>query len=401
MHKGPHQKTYKAYVVSELQSVSLYFWELGHEMANKILKYILWRARVLANRIFGGVGEVRDNRNLDWEGISKPLQEDPSDLGDIHKPTIEEYRMTYCVDGKVKTKYDWWYSAVLSDEKGNLFFFILSLHPSWSYYRFVDIGMDQSLKNRGSLPKFPMERGDFRKEIGYSEHEDAINLWVPKNREPKSAKGSFVECTIKSGESRLILKTERMAMELDFTSMGVPFWINRGREAIMSPKGDTMSGFWDISKVEGFFERRMRETRMSGVGFNEHLFSLAPPLHFWQRVDGIFLYTDQIYCAFWHLENKIGTKRYEYKDGAVFIRETEEYLIPIDFEIEYLELDDLKRPIKTRISANTTKGKLNVVTRALAEAEKQLVLKITDGQFVFEDGRRLKLTNGYGQHALW
>lgn len=370
-------------------------------MVKKIAKYILWRARVLANRIFGGVKEIRDSRKLDWGGISKPLQEDPSDLGNIHKPTIGEYKMTFCADGKVKTKYDWWYSAILSDEKGNLFFFILSLHPRWSYYRFVHMGMDQSLKKRGSLRKFPMEREDFKGEIGYSEREDAISLWFPKNRKPESTKGSFVECTIKSGESHLTLKKERMAVELYFTSMGVPFWINRGREAIFSPKGDIMSGFWDISKVEGFFTRSTRKTRISGVGFNEHLFSFIPPLRFWQRLDGVFLFTDQIYCAFWHLENKIGTKRYEYKDGAVLIRETEEYLIPIDFEIEYLELDDLKRPIKTRISANTTKGELNAVARALAEAEKQLVLKITDGQFVFKDGRRMKLTNGYGQHALW
>jgi hypothetical protein len=32
--------------------------------------------------------------------------------------------------------------------------------------------------------------------------------------------------------------------------------------------------------------------------------------------------------------------------------------------------------------------------------EKQLALKVVEGQFVFEDGRKLKLTNGFGQHAL-
>jgi len=192
-----------------------------------------------------------------------------------------------------------------------------------------------------------------------------------------------------------------MGVNLNFTSLGVPFWINRGREAICSPKGDTMSGFWDISKVEGFLTRNTQKTKISGMGFNEHLFSLTPPERFWQRVDGIFFYTDQIYCAFWHLENKIGSRRYEYKDGAVLIRETEEYLIPIDFKIEYLELDNLKRPVKIRILADTTKGKLNVVAQALAETEKQLALKIIDGQFVFKDGRKMRLTNGYGQHALW
>jgi hypothetical protein len=383
--------------------VSTYaFGKLGaYETANKHVKYTLGRWRARAKRILDEIEERRDSRKLDWECISKPLKENPNDMGNIHKPTIEEYRMTYCVDGKVKTKYDWWYSAILGDEKGKLFFFILSLHPKWGYYRLVDVDIDQSLKNRGSLPEFPVESGDFREEIGYSEHKDAIDIWVPKIRELKSSKESFVQCTIKPGESHLTLKTEKTAVDLNFTSLGLPFWINKGREAVCSPKGDTMSGFWDVSKVEGFFMRDTQKTRMAGMGFNEHLFSLASPKRFWQRVDGIFLCSDQICCAFWHLESKIGTRQYEYKDGAVFIRETREYLIPTDFEIEYLELDSLKRPIRIRISADIAKGKLEVVALAIAETEKQLALKITGGQFVFGDGRRLKLTNGYGQHALW
>jgi hypothetical protein len=76
-------------------------------------------------------------------------------------------------------------------------------------------------------------------------------------------------------------------------------------------------------------------------------------------------------------------------------------LIPIDFKIEYLEFDKFKQfPAKIHILADTTKGKLNAVGEALVETEKQCALKIIDGDFVFKDGRRLRLTNGYGQHAL-
>ena len=38
----------------------------------------------------------------------------------------------------------------------------------------------------------------------------------------------------------------------------------------------------------------------------------------------------------WYLENEIDARGFEYKDGAVFIRATREYLILIDFKIEYL-----------------------------------------------------------------
>ena len=370
-------------------------------MAVKLAKYVLWRARARAKRTLDEIKETLSGRKLDWECISKPLQEDPNDLGNIHNPTIEEYRMTYSVDGKVKTKYDWWYSAILSDEKGKLLFFILSFHPNWSYYRIVHIDIDQSLNNRGSLPQFPLDREDFKEEIGYSEREDAIEIRVPKTRKSESSKETFAECTIRSGESHLAVKTEEIMVELNFASLGMPFWINKGREAICSPKGDTMSGFWDISKVEGFLTRNKQKRRVVGMGFNEHLFSLASPERFWQRIDGIFLYTDQVCCAFWHLENKTGTRRYEYKDGAVLIRETKEYLIPIDFNIEYLKLDNLKRPIRIHISADITKGKLNVVARAIAETKKQLALKIIDGQLILKNGKKIDLTNGYGQHALW
>lgn len=370
------------------------FKHWGYEMASKFAQTILWNSKRILD-------QIKEILFYNWECISKPLKEDPNDLVNIHNPSIEEYKITYFVDGKVKTAYDWWYSAILKDRKGKLYFFILAFHPKWSFCRVIRIDMSRSQKKLGSLPEFPVMGCDFNEKIGYYEHEDTIDIQVPKTRKLKSSKKSFARCTIKPGESRLTLKTDKMIMDLNFTSLGMPFWINRGREAICSPKGDTMSGFYDISQVEGLLVHAKKKTRVSGVGINEHLMSFTPPERFWKRIDGIFFCTDQIHCAFWYLENKIGTRRYEYKDGAVLIRATEEYLIPIDFKIEYLEFDNLRKiPIKIRILADTTKGELNVVAQALAETEKQLALKIIDGQFVFKDGIKLRLTNGYGQHAL-
>lgn len=368
-------------------------------MTSKLAKTISLNLK----KILGQIKEIPFYKKPDWTRISKPLKEDPNKLFSIHNPTIEEYRLKYHVDGKVKTSYDWWYSAILKDEKGKLYFFILAFHPKWSFYRIIQIDMTQSQENLRSLPKFPVVGCDFHGKIGYSEKDDAIDIWVSETRARKkeSSEKVFARCIIKPGDSRLTLKTDKMAVDLHFTSLGMPFWINRGREAICSPKGDTMSGFYDVSQVEGFLKHTAQKIGINGVGINEHLMSFTPPERFWKRMDGIFFCTDQVYCAFWYLENKIGTRRYEYKDGAIFIRATKEYLIPIDFKIEYLEFDSLKKfPVKTRILANTTKGKLNAVAQALAETEKQMALKIIDGQFVFKDGRKLRLTNGYGQHAL-
>jgi hypothetical protein len=129
--------------------------------------------------------------------------------------------------------------------------------------------------------------------------------------------------------------------------------------------------------------------------------SFSPPTRFWKRVDGIFICSDQLYCAFIYLENRVGSRQYEYKDGAVFLRTTDEYLIPIDFKIKYLQYDEAKKiPNKIRILAKTTKGELDVTSHAIVEIERQLALKISNGNFVFGDGTKLELTNGYGQHAL-
>jgi hypothetical protein len=346
-------------------------------------------------------GRLLSKRKLDWECITKPLKGQPNDLVNIHTPTIEDYKMTYRLGRKTKTIYDWWYSAVPKDPEGNLYFFILEFHPKWSSFRIVRVDKSDGRENLWSLPNFLIAGQDFAEKIGYSEQENAIDIWVPKTNKPESSVNSFLRSTIEAGKSRLSLKKNNTTVDLTFTSLGLPFWINKGREAICSPRGDTMSGFYDICHVEGCIIQGSVKTEVSGVGINEHLMSFTPPIRFWKRVDGVFFCSDEVYCAFWYLENRVGAQQYEYKDGTVFVRATKEYLIPVDFKIEYLEFDDLKKvPTKIRISVETTEGELDAVAEAMIEIEKQLALKIVDGQFIFRDGRRLRLTNGFGQHAL-
>jgi hypothetical protein len=369
---------------------------MGCEMAGDFARAI----RRISRRTLTEIREMSFHNRLDWNQISKPLEEDPNDLVDIHSPTIKEYGITYSLGGKEKTCYDWWYSAILKDEKGKLYFFILAFHPKWSFYRIIRTDTDQ-LRSSGLLPNFAVTGGDFSEKIEYSENGDEIAIWVSKSPKSKSSKKAFAACTIRSGGSHLALKTDIITVDLTFASLGMPFWINRGREATCSPKGDTMSGFYDVCHAEGFLADSSRKNWINGVGINEHLMSFTPPEHIWNRIDGVFFCTDQIYCAFWYLENKIDGRQYKYKDGAIFIRSTKEYLIPIDFEIRYLGFDDNRKiPIQIGIHAVTTRGTLDATAQAFAETERQLALKILDGQFAFSDGRKIKLTNGYGQHAL-
>jgi hypothetical protein len=339
-------------------------------------------------------------RRNDWTRITKPLKDDAGSVN-IHSPKVEEYSIKYQLDGTKRTVYDWWYSAILKDREENLYFMILAFHPRWSFYRIIRVDGNNSKENLWSTPRSLIAGHDFFGKIGYSERENAINIWAHEMTKPGSSTNRFARCTIGAGASQLTIETEEVVLNLTFTSLGLPFWINKGREAISSPRGDKMSGFYDICQVEGFILQNGAKTKIDGVGVNEHLMSFTAPSRFWKRVDGVFFCTDQIYCAFIYLESDVGTRKYEYKDGAVVLRTTREYLTPIDFRIEYLEFDDLEKvPTRIRISAQTTEGELNLVAEAVVLVVKQLALKIVEGQFVFKDGTVLRLTNGYGQHAL-
>jgi hypothetical protein len=340
-------------------------------------------------------------RRFNWACISQPLSGDPGELFGIHDPTIEEYRMTVRADGGTRTAYDWWYSAIVQDSKKRFFFVILAFHPKWSFYRIAGCDLKNSSNDSSSLVAAPVIGGDFRSEIKYEEHEDAIEMWVAKTREPPLSKEESMRCTIEAGRSQLTLEAGSTKMEMSFARLGPVFWVNRGREAVCSPTGDRMYGFYGASQVQGSMMQDGVKTGVSGVGVNEHLISFAPLEHFWRRIDGVFVCTDQLYCTFVYLQNQTGSKLYEYKDGAIVLRASNEYLIPIDFRIEYLKLDSRRRvPTKIRVLAQTAKGELDIISEAIAETERQLALRIVEGHFSFNSGERLELTNGYGQHAL-
>jgi len=367
-------------------------------MASKFAKIFLLKSLKILNKVKEG---IVTKKVLDWECITQPLKESPNDSFTVHKPTIEEYKLTYVHENKVKTVYDWWYSGVLKDPEGNLYFLVLVFHPKWSFFRIVRVDKSDGEENLWALPRSVVAGSSIYERMGYSERENEIEIWARKTGTSGSSETEFARSIIRAGESYLTLKKDNIIVYLTVTSLGLPFWINKGHEAISTPRGDTMSGFYDICQVRGSLIKDSLKTEIHGVGINEHLMSFTPPTRFWKRVDGIFICSDQLYCAFIYLENKVGARQYEYKDGAVFLRSTDDYLIPLDFKIEYLEFDELKKvPIKIRIIAYTKKGELNLVAQAACEIEKQLALRIVEGQFEFKEGKRLELTNGYGQHAL-
>jgi hypothetical protein len=357
-----------------------------------LLNFLLFLNRVKARLL---------SKMLDWECITKPLREATGPLTlNMHKPTLEEYRRTYVLGKKVKTAYDWWYSTLLEDIEGNLYFFVLVFHPKWSFFRFVRVNQSE-IKETSALPTPIVIGSGFYGKMGYLEHENEIEIWVRKTQTSRSSETDFARSIIRVRENYITVKKDEITVYLTFTSLGLPFWINKGREATSTPKGDKMSGFYDICQTKGLIIEGSLHTEIHGVGINEHLMSFTPPNRYWQRVDGIFICFDQLYCAFIYLENRVGSRKYEYKDGAVFLRTTGEYLMPIDFKIEYLKYDEVKKvPTKIRILAKTTKGELDVVSQAIVEIEGQLAVKTAEGYFVFGDGSKLRLTNGYGQHAL-
>src|SRR4030042_6588402 len=144
-------------------------------MASKFAKIFLLKSLKILNKVNEG---IVTKKVLDWECITQPLKESPNDSFTVHKPTIEEYKLTYVHENKVKTVYDWWYSGVLKDPEGNLYFLVLVFHPKWSFFRIVRVDKSDGEENLWALHRSVVAGSSIYERRGYSEREDEIEIWA-------------------------------------------------------------------------------------------------------------------------------------------------------------------------------------------------------------------------------
>jgi hypothetical protein len=322
--------------------------------------------------------------------------QDPKDLGNIHTPDIDEY--TYFFKGNQDfPSFNWWFCALMSGSDGRKYMSIITFHPKMdTMYRF---GKEtKSIEN-----SFPANKEvDFvnwsKEELGYKKFNDKVILWCPKEKDYNNLSGTYSICILKKGKHHLRVNTYKTCLDLNFTSLGIPFWYNKGREATLMKRSSPLIGVEEILEVKGYVEFNDKKIFLEGFGVHEHLFFKI--LNFgWKREDWIVFNFEELYGILIQLD-------FNYMDGGIYLKDKNKYLIPINLKINHIRFDKKNRvPLEIHIAAKTIEGDLDVTGESIGllcsdwSQDKQIGIN-AKGTFTFNDGRVLKLTKGLAWDAV-
>jgi len=343
---------------------------------------------------------------LTHKKVSHPLQGNTKDLGKIHKPILTDYTLYYH-DNPELPAYDWWLCALMRGDDGQKYLMLISFHPKWTDYKF---GRESSVTETS----FPDNQYDsvHWAEVGYEKHKESIILWHPKEQDYKNLAGVYTTWVMELGKHHLIVNTAKAHLDLNFESLGLPFWFNKGYEGILMPRSTPLIGFEDFMEVEGHVVLKNKKIHLHGYGFNEHM--CFKKLNFgWKRADWVGFMFDHLYAGFLQID-------FDYMDGGIYLRKENRYIIPTNFTIEYTKCVALphdptsprkglnkksKLPVEIHIFAETVEGTLDVRGKSVGrlviakDHDHQVGLKL-EGIFTFIDGRIIKLKNGFGWDAV-
>ncbi len=222
--------------------------------------------------------------------------------------------------------------------------------------------------------------------------------------------GSF-EARLSPPLFRFSCQTEDVSVDLTLESLGVPWWVNEGKEegAKITPSTSTIWGFEQLGEVEGVLSVKGKDIRVKGVGVHEHFVEqhMAWAEMGWQ--DWIWFVSDEMYGLIFELHGG------PYKDAGLYLMEEKEYLVVRDFDIDHPQWafsPTLQHPIPIgfKVRASTDKGKLLLEGdlirvlpwRRINKYRHALVIPSADtefvwrGTFTYEDGKTLVLNNGRG-----
>ena len=274
--------------------------------------------------------------------ISKPLHEDPKDLGNIHYPTLTEYEME-SFEGIAR-----WNSYICCLLEGNditCSFYADLPNYNWKKW-YIVMGLIQGksglrlLKVVGS-DKYFFDRTEEKIEFSNSEGD--------------------VKYVIKRDEFDLLVNKKfgdkEVYLNLKFDDLKMPFWYNKGRAATIYPDGTRISGFEQISHAHGHGIFDGTRTKLRGFADHEFFFYGENIL------EKILKYGNEFWMPFLCGEIRgIFVTFHNYKDAGVIIND--QYFIPRSFDIQVMRWINWV-PIDVRVSAETEIGKLTATYSAV------------------------------------
>jgi hypothetical protein len=304
----------------------------------------------------------------------KPLQENPQDLGNIHKPSIEELALE---ELHGIPRFNCWYNFVGkgSDEKLYAFHGTFA-HDDFRYGKaWLTLKVFSEPEPTGFFthPSLSWKRTFDGETIVYlASGENGCYFKYTIYRDTY-----LVESVIKADCQNINMKGHRNIFIRISFHRETSFWYNKGQIAKIYPDC-VIAGIEETSKAEGYIIIDGERVDVSGLGHGEHFFNngnIVPKIRqygneFWMpfrfdEVQGFFVVFG------------------DYKDAGLLI--DDEYIIPSSFD--YFP-DSKKRTV--RVIADTPKGKLDV-TYYLSGNIKAQNFGISTGKL---DGK--DLTNGFG-----
>jgi len=349
--------------------------------------------------------------------ISRPL-ENPHDLGNIRKPTVEDLKEYYKGDKDMPNIFHSPF-VILSGDDGRRYIAIAEIEPArhWCYFKLVLLPDD--IKD-GHFPQSPVAAIDYDwREFGYREYEDRVVHWFPKEQDPDSLSGDdYIRFEMSTRGGRLTVYRKipfyTFSLDMECTFLGTPFWYNKGNPAIIMENLGPSIGFEGLSSVKGEMFLQGRKVKLKGYGdvdsvyFHKGRETPSP----WGLHDWLFFAGDEIYGVL------LASYDFGYRDGGVNIYKEDKYLVPVDFKIEpveyevdYLRYDQKNKiPIKTEVEIKTLEGDLKMVCRAIGRygyhdlfwhGSCEEIAYLISGSFTYNDGRVIELSNTVGWHEVY
>ncbi|WXG39655.1 MAG: hypothetical protein WED07_02275 [Candidatus Freyarchaeum deiterrae] len=227
-------------------------------------------------------------------------------------------------------------------------------------------------------------------------------------------------------EQKVISKNEKLGCELTFKPRGPPlFWGGARNATSRITEGTEVDGLEDLSDVQGKIIVDGEELEVEGKGLFEHVWFNKLDFFAIRQVDWIYLNFDQMYTFFCPVESVLSDGRPNHHvTGTVYMISEDDYLSAKEIEVvpdTWVFVEECHRfiPTQYKVKVETDKGVLNM--NAALALYPQFIQKVKldnlrmqgiyawnvnfydapitlTGEFVYKDGKTVKLTNGRGMN---
>ena len=267
-----------------------------------------------------------------------------------------------------------------------------------------------------------------KKDINILAEEEKINFDTQKDQFVVEMGDMTAYC--KTNERRIVSRNKNLKLDLTYTPRGPIFYWGKQKGSLCEVTEDTrVAGIESISTVNGTIEANgIKYEVKDGRGLFERVW--FGQLNFFQIriMNWVYANFDQLYTYLCHCESQTNAgSPMHFETGKIYLIDTDEYLFADKIEVvpdSWVYFEEARRfiPWEQSVEIRTDKGKLKYTIEPyrypqLIQPPTRMEAFVVDnipgwsslfydlpvklkGRFIFNDGEKLKLTNGVGINEL-